>query len=455
MNIAERILNRLRPLSAAVNVSAAILLGGAFFTSHGADSVGLRKFAEGFVSPTGFASIPGARSAFLVSDQVGVIYLLNGEGKPAEKPFLDLRPKMCKLNQDAFDERGLLGFAFHPEFAQVKKIYVTYSAPKRESAPADWDDTLTLSEFAVSSDGQSADISSERVLLQIDKPYFNHNGASLAFGPDNFLYMSVGDGGNANDIDNPAEKKGHTPNIGNGQDVNTLLAKILRIDVNKSGPQTAYAIPSDNPFVGKAGRPEIYAYGLRNVWRMSFDRAGSHELFGADVGQDLYEEVNIIAKGGNYGWFIREGFHCFDAKDPKHPPQDCPKVGANGEPLLDPIFEYKHTGGLTKDPNAKGISITGGYVYRGKTLPQLQGKYVFGDWSRVFFKADGVIFAASKSESGQPWKVEEITLASHQKGLNMYVVAFGQDADGEIYAMTNDSSALKGTTGKVWKLAPM
>jgi len=297
-------------------------------------------------------------------------------------------------------------------------------------------------------DKARVDPGSERVLLEIDKPYFNHNAGCIAFGPDDFLYISVGDGGNAND-----EGRGHSPQ-GNGQDTTVLLGKILRIDVNKGEP---YAIPSDNPFAdGKKGRPEIFAYGIRNSWRISFDRGGHHDLFGGDVGQTMFEEVNIIVKGGNYGWNIREGFHCFNPKDPLRPLEECPKVGASGEPLIDPILEYKNINGNRKDADARGISITGGYVYRGKALPQLVGKYIFGDWSRNFVLPDGALFVASPPDAsgGAKWSMQPLELVSPQK-VSAFVVAFGEDADGELYVLTNGQGRVTGNTGKIFKLVPM
>jgi hypothetical protein len=240
--------------------------------------------------------------------------------------------------------------------------------------------------------------------------------------------------------------------MGNGQDLSTLMGKILRIDVDKGSP---YAIPSDNPFQSGNARPEIYAYGIRNPWGISFDRGGSHELFAADVGQTMYEEINLIQMGGNYGWNIREGAHCFNPKDPKSPPEDCPKVGADGKPLLDPIVEYKNINGFRKDPEALGISVTGGYVYRGPSIPDLQGRYVFADWSRNWALADGVLFAATPAGSGtnRTWSLASVPLAGADAGkLGAYVVALGEDSQGELYLLTNGRNSLTGKTGKVLKI---
>src|SRR5262249_57244771 len=192
------------------------------------------------------------------------------------------------------------------------------------------DCTSRVSEFrVVSGNPAQVDAGSERVLIEVDKPQMNHNCGRLVFGPDGYLYIGLGDGGGAND-----NEHGHSPQ-GNGQDLKTFMGKILRIDVDRGTP---YGIPSDNPFAdGKQGRPEIFAYGLRNPWGISFDRGGAHELFAVDVGQNLFEELNIIVKGGNYGWRLREGFHGFDPKNANTPSENSVKTDALGRPLLDPV----------------------------------------------------------------------------------------------------------------------
>jgi glucose/arabinose dehydrogenase len=333
--------------------------------------------------------------------------------------------------------------AVHPKFAQNRKFYVYYSAPLRASAPTNFDHSSHISEFTLAADDTARN---ERLLLAFDLPYFNHHGGRMAFGPDDSLYIGVGDGGNRDDTG-----KGHSEQ-GNAQDTTKLLGKILRINVDHKNAGEEYAVPKDNPFANAGnGAPEIFAYGFRNPWGLSFDRGGKHELFVTDVGQESWEELDIVVKGGNYGWRLREGFVCFDPRKPKNPPEDCPKIGANGEPLIDPILAYKNFGKFTRDPEARGVSITGGYVYRGKALPQLAGKYVFADWSRSFVKPDGVIYVGTKS--GDKWTMDTLDLASHANGgVGNYVVALGEDADGELYVLTNTSNLLKGKNGKVWKL---
>jgi hypothetical protein len=403
----------------------------------------LRQVADGFVCPISLVSLPGTPGRVLIVDQAGTAHLHVRGQEP--KVFLDVRPRLAKFNQ-GFDEKGLLDVVLHPRFAENRKLYAFYGAPLRASAPAGFSHTSRLSEFKVADkDSDTVDLATERVLLEIDKPQWNHNGGRMAFGPDGFLYLGTGDGGNGND-----SGPGHGER-GNGQNTDTLLGKILRIDVDHGDP---YGIPQDNPFVKGGGRPEIFAYGIRNPWGISFDRGGQRECFVADVGQDAFEELNIIVKGGNYGWNRREGLSCFDPKNPTKPPEDCPKVGERGEPLLDPILTYRNSKRFTKD--GEGLSIIGGYVYRGAALPELQGRYIFADWSRVWHKPEGQLFVASRPADGKgPWTKTPLDLASHPGGLLPgYVVNFGENAEGELYVMTTENNELRGQTGRVLKLVP-
>ncbi len=297
----------------------------------------------------------------------------------------------------------------------------------------------TIAEYQVSAgDPNVADPNSERILLQISKPQFNHNGGQLNFGPDDgYLYISTGDGGGAND-----GVHGHLPG-GNAQSLETHKGKMLRIDVDGGSP---YAIPADNPFVGVDGLDEIWAYGLRNPWRCSFDRGGTHQLFVADVGQNLFEEVDILTRGGNYGWRIREALHCFDPANPTVPPATCPDVGGMGEPLIDPIHEYPHT---------FGISATGGYVYRGADMPSLDGQYIFGDWSKSFGTPDGSIFRLEETSPGVWTRSEFIIRRGAEFGTRFgrYVSAFGEDVNGELYVLDQDLIGFGGTTGVVHRIS--
>jgi len=421
-------------------VFSAILSASIAATANAAPAMSLEQVAEGFVSPTALQSVPNA-DYMLVTDQPGIIYKVK-KGAPIE-PWLDLKPKMIPV-KPAFDERGLLGLALHPKFAENGRFFVAYSGQKEADLPADWDHTMKISEFTAK-DG-AVNLDSEKVLVKINQPDFNHNGGDITFGKDGHLYIAVGDGGNANDLG-----KGHSPG-GNGQNLNTLLGKILRVDVSKPG---IAGIPQDNPIAEGKGRREIYAWGLRNPWRISFDRE-TGELFAADVGQDLYEEVNIVKRGGNYGWPVREGFHCFDQNNPRVSPEDCARTAADGSPFLDPAFEYKSFRTFRNDPGALGISITGGFVYRGKAIAALLGKYVFADWSRNMGVADGVLYVASRvAPKSAAWSIEKLTPASHTGPLRFTIPAFGEDADGELYVFSNPTSQVIGKGGKVWKIVPV
>ncbi len=297
-----------------------------------AGQVGLEPVAGGFTAPVALASPGDGSGRLFVADQVGIIRIIDGDGRLLDPPFLDLTDRIVKLH-GGYDERGLLGIAFHPKFTENGRFFVYYSAPLAEGAPPDWDHTSRIAEFAVRVDDKNrADPYSERVILEVDQPQLNHNGGSIAFGPGGYLYIPLGDGGGGRDVGT-----GHPPG-GNGQDITTLLGSILRIDIDGEEP---YGIPKDNPFVGKEGRDEIYAYGLRNPWRTAFDAGGENRLFSADAGQYLWESVKIIEAGGNHGWNLKEGNHAFDPRNPYQSPEDVPKVGLRGEPLIAPIIEYR------------------------------------------------------------------------------------------------------------------
>jgi glucose/arabinose dehydrogenase len=398
-------------------------------------TVHLQQIAGGLTAPVLLLGAPDHSGRLFVVDQVGVIWLITASGQLAQQPFLDLRSELVSLNP-GYDERGLLGLAFHPAYASNGRFFVYYSAPLRQGAPAGFDNTVRISEFQVSkTDPDRADPASEHILLQIDEPESNHEGGALTFGPDGYLYIGVGDGGNANDVG-----LGHAPQ-GNGQDTGVLLGKVLRLDVNHAGANGApYAIPPDNPFANGGGAPEIYAYGFRNPYRMAFDRGGNHRLIVADVGQNLFEEVDVVSAGGNYGWNIREGRHCFSPDSPSNPPATCPTTGANGKPLVGPVLEQSHN---------YGIAIVGGYVYRGAAVPALAGVYVFGEWG-MGYTPSGRLYAALPA--GSDWQWGELQVAG-QGALGHFVLGFGQDEAGELYVLTSDASGPRGNTGLVWKIA--
>ncbi len=407
-------------------------------TAQSQANISTEVIAEGLVSPVQLTAPEGDERRFVV-DRVGMIYILNANDEQLEEPFLDISDRIVEL-QENFDERGLLGLAFHPNYADNGQFYVYYSAPLRESAPDNWNHTAHVSEFTVSEEAPNrANPDSERVLLEIDQPQFNHNGGAVAFSPtDGYLYIALGDGGAADDV-----ALGHPPS-GHGQDITSMLGNILRIDVDRGWP--GYAVPQDNPLVGREGHDEIYAWGWRNPWRMSFDRGGNHSLFVATNGQNLWEAIYQVDQPGNYGWNLLEGTHCFDTQLPNESPEDCERVAANGEPLQLPVIEYPHLDNQG-DSSVAGSSVIGGYVYRGEALPELQGRYIFGDWSTDFSAPQGQIMIASLTDTpGALWSLEQVAQ------LDAYVLGFGEDSSGELYALTTESTGPTGTTGKVHRI---
>lgn len=430
--------------------SLALVLTGAFITPA-AEPPRLQLLTEGLTAPIALCSLPDGSGRLLVADQAGMIHLVSREGEKTAGLFLDLRDRLVKLNQ-GMDERGITGLAMHPDFKRNRKFYVVYNAPLQPGGPPDWNTTMRVSEFRVSEQDAARVLpDSERIIMAIDKPDWSHNSGRTAFGPDGFLYITVGDGGGPNDVG----VRGHAPE-GNGQHLQTLLGKILRIDVDKGNP---YAIPSDNPFAdGKKALPEIYAYGLRNPWGLSFDRAGGRDPIITEVGQERWEEVNVILKGGNYGWRLKEGFDGFDLKDTRSAPAHVPTTGASGEPLIDPVLVYKIRRTPRDAPDAFGVSATGGYIYRGKALPQLVGKYVFGDWSSTMAFGDGCLLVATrplKSDAPERWTVERLALKDSPEGkVRAFLWSMGEDEEGELYVMTNGANLVSGTRGKLFKLVP-
>ena len=360
-------------------------------------TIGLQRVADGpLTAPVDFAVPPGDNQRRFIVDQVGQIYI-HGQNGLQEEPFLDLTDRIVEVGtatDTGFDERGVLGLAFHPNFQENRQFYVRYSAPRQEGTPTDYDHTFVVAEFQANEDLSAANLDSERVLLEIPEPQFNHNAGDLNFGPDGYLYIPVGDGGDADDTGLGHVEDWYDVNDGgNGQDVEqNLLGSVLRIDVDSEGEDKPYGIPDDNPLVDGPGLPEHYAWGFRNPWRISFNDG---DLFVADVGQNLWEEIDVVENGGNYGWNIKEGTHCFSTNNPGESPSQCPNQAPdeapyNGQELTAPIIEYPHT----VDGETLGISVTGGYVYHGESVPALQGGYVFGDWSSSFAEPRGSLFIA-------------------------------------------------------------
>ena len=352
----------------------------------------LQSVITGLTNPLYVIHAHDGTNRLFILEQAGRIRVAQ-PGANTSTVFLDIVSKVLSGG-----ERGLLGLAFHPQYPVNGRFFVYYT---RQT-----DGALTIAEYQVSSDPNVADPNSE-ILFNGNFPIphsanNNHNGGCMQFGPDGFLYVGTGDGGSSNDPPN------------NAQNINVMLGKILRLDVDTPNGTVVYSSPPSNPFAGPtAGLDEIYAFGMRNPWRFSFDR-GTGRLFVADVGQDAFEEVDIVQKGGNYGWNIMEGMHCFN------PPSGCNTAG-----LILPITEYSH---------AEGNAVIGGFVYRGSNLPTLRGVYIFGDLGT------GKIFALQETSSNVFTRTPLLTTGKT-------ISSFGQDQAGELYLV--DIGA-----GTIFKLAP-
>ncbi|WP_435551441.1 PQQ-dependent sugar dehydrogenase [Natrinema sp. CGMCC1.2065] len=489
-------------------------------------TVGLEPVADGFANPITLETADEDADRRFIVDQTGTISVHGEDGLESE-PFLDVSDRLVEL-REGFDERGLLGLAFHPDFAENGRFFVRYSAPPREGTPEGYDHTFVLSEFQTADDDHaSADPDSERTILEIPEPQFNHNAGPIAFGPDGFLYVATGDGGGANDSGEGHVEDWYDENEGgNGQDTEeNLLGGILRIDVDggtsetsrdgggdaaDEGDERAYGIPDDNPLVDMEGhRDEYYAWGLRNPWGMTLTSEGA--ILAADVGQELFEEVDHVERGGNYGWNVREGTHCFSTESPTEPPEECPQETPEsvrgGEPLLDPVLEYPHEA----DGEPVGVSVIGGYLYEGEEVDPLAGTYVFGDWSRDG-QSPGRLFIArpptawleenatveteeddddpfidppgegddgddggdggeTESEGGL-WPIEELEVETASGddddgtedddgepvavdgNMNRLVYGFGRDDAGELYVLTSATPSIEEDDGAVYRIVP-
>ena len=413
----------------------------------------LQLIADSMIAPLVISEPADGSKRLFIADETGTIWIIGADGKKLSTPFIDISGRMVPLSA-SYDERGLLGMAFHPDFKTNGKFYLFYTAPPRAGTPvpgplgSGWDNLTRISEFKVSAaDANQADPGSERVLLEDDHPYLNHNGGTLAFGPDGFLYISIGDGGNGDDVGNGHVEDWYKVNAGgNGQDnYANLMGDILRIDVNGS----PYNIPPDNPFVGTAARPEIYAFGFRNPFRFSFDMSGTHQLIAGDVGQSLYEEIDLVTKGGNYGWNIKEGTHCFDADSDLVERSSCPMTDSAGNLMIDPVIEMANNA----NPKGGGVgnAVIGGFVYRGTALRSLKGKYIFGMFSTLENAKSGKVFSADMAGSGS-WSYSPLALIGYPTDLGTYLKSFGQDQSGEIYLLTSDQGGPNGNAGKVYKI---
>jgi glucose/arabinose dehydrogenase/plastocyanin len=399
-------------------------------------SVQLVAIASNLTSPTALTHAGDGSGRLFITDQAGKIFVVDSNKVLRPAPFLDLSGKLAGLAPNniggitnlglnpIYDERGLLGLAFHPGYATNGIFFVYYSSPK---SGAGIDHENIVAKYHVSPTNANVASTNETVIFRTDEPEFNHNGGCLAFGPDGYLYIPLGDGGGAGD---------QHGTIGNGQNVSNVLGSVLRVDVDHGSP---YSIPADNPFVGGPGLPEIWAYGFRNPWKISFDRGGSNQLIVADVGQDLWEEIDFVHKGGNYGWRIMEGNHAYDIAL-------AGTLGIDIRTLQYPVHEYGH--------GPTGIAIIGGYVYRGTNYPALQGNYVFGDFSRSFGAPDGALYYLSETRPGI-WERFEFTLNGTTNRLGRFVKGFGQDQNGELYLLSATSLGPSGVSGDVRQIMKM
>lgn len=408
--------------------------------------ISLHTVATELTAPNWGTSVPGCpemASRLVVTDQNGILWAIdtsNGE----KSVLLDVSSRLVSLGvggEGTFDERGLLGVALHPEFSDNGLLYTYTSEPVdgaahfstlEEGEEANHQSVVNEWLIPEPCDSESvADPETVREVLRVDEPQFNHDAGALNFGPDGMLYISLGDGGAADD-----QGMGHVEG-GNGQDPSNPLGSILRIDPLGSDSENGqYGIPPDNPFVGlEDALPEVYAFGLRNPFRFSFD-SETGEMYIADVGQNNTEEINLGEAGGNFGWNIKEGTQCFDqnGEEPGFAYECGPDDDTSG--LIDPIAEYDHS---------EGIAVVGGFVYRGGAMPKFQGRYVFGD----FFLPEilsGRLFYLQKNR-----KLVEFDLGSRET-LGMSLLGFGQDAAGELYVMANLTGTPFGETGAVMRI---
>jgi glucose/arabinose dehydrogenase len=388
---------------------------GSGSTPNGADSgfpdaIALDPVAGGMQAPLDVAFAP---EMTYVAEQQGQIRIIDDDLR--KEPLLDLRGEI-----EVGGEKGLLGIALHPDFATNRRLFVRYSAPRRSGTPSNYSHTFVLSEFRVTEDGRSVRSNSERTVLEIPEPQGNHNAGAIVFGPEGYLFVAVGDGGAGGD-----QGGGHVDDWydrvdgGNGQDVTAnLLGSILRIDVNGGSAERGdYAIPDDNPLVGREGLDEHYAWGFRNPWRLAVD---GETLYAGDVGQNRYEEIDRVVAGGNYGWNVTEGTHCYDADTC---PDSTPKSVRGGERLRDPVVEYPHG-----DDPVSGISVITGNVYRGTAMPGLEGQFVFGD-----YRPGGDLFVATPREEGL-WPTAAVPIADDDAGRLQQILSIDRN-DGELYVL--------------------
>jgi glucose/arabinose dehydrogenase/plastocyanin len=401
-------------------------------------TIEIQTVADGMASPLGMAVPDDGSGRMFVYDQSGLIWIVRPGTGRSSVPLLDIRSRLVLLA--AYDERGLLGCVAHPNFAQNPLIY-TYSS-ESNSGPADFASVLpagvtnnhqsVVAEWRIdTANSNRVDVFSRREVLRIDEPQANHNGGTMRFGPDGLLYIALGDGGQADD-----QGDGHSVG-GNAQDTTNILGSVIRIDVDGTNSANGhYGVPANNPFVGGPGVDEIYAYGFRNPFSFSFDRT-SGQLYLGDVGQNVLEEVDIVTKGGNFGWRIKEGNLFFDPNgNGAGYVTDIPVVPVPPG-LIDPIAVYDHD---------EGLAVVGGYVYRGSAVPALQGRYLMADWG-TFAGPSGRLFYLDASNN-----VKELRLGLDDRLFGLWVKGWGEDASGELYVFASRVLGPAGNTGKMLKI---
>ena len=378
-------------LLTVVGVALLAACGNGGNTTGTGSAVRLEEVARGLSFPLYLTAPPGDQSRLFIVEKTGRIRIVK-DGTLLTAPFLDVSSQISNGS-----EQGLLGLAFHPGYAGNGRFVIYYTNTAGDTR---------VSVFRVSANPDLADAASEQVILSVDQPYSNHNGGMVSFGPDGKLYVGLGDGGSGGDPQN------------HGQNRNSLLGKLLRLEISATGDMS---IPGDNPFVGQPGvRPEIWSYGLRNPWRFSFDRS-TGDLYIADVGQNALEEVHVSTtaqqrgRGANYGWKIMEGSACFS------PSSGCDRSG-----LVLPVLDYGHS---------DGCSVTGGYVYRGERLPELQGRYFYADYCSGWVRSFRLSGASAAEQRDWP----ELRPGGD-------IPSFGEDARGELYLMSS--------AGRVFRIGP-
>jgi glucose/arabinose dehydrogenase len=438
-------------LRSSAVAAAAVGLSGCFTQQDDQaieqERVGLETVATGLTQPTNLAHAPGDDDLWLVTEQAGTVRAVTSDGLVGE-PVVDVGDEL--VDRSSW-EQGLVGIAFHPDFTDNRTLYLRFSATPRDGTPADYSHTFVLEELRLTEDRRSVVTDSRQTILEIPQPGPVHNSGAMAFGPEGLLYVGVGDGGGDQFDTGP----GHASDWydhnkgGNGQDVTeNLCGSVLRLDVDSAENGQAYSVPESNPLVDSEGLDEHYAWGLRNPWGFSFHDG---QLFTADVGQDNYEEINIIEKGGNYGWNVREGPECFfnvpsPSKENRQTPESCPEETPRGKSLRTPIVSYAH-----QQTEQRTTSAVGGYVYGGSEIPWLEGSYVFGDFFR---NGSAHIFSASPPDNGDgAWSMTELDVAGREGNrLSEALTAFGEAENGELYISTinfqNDGS------GSIYRLTP-